>query len=274
MFNQLELPELFYSIASNLSDKEKLFLSWCSKATYCYLPLLKFNLIYDLYKIYNLHISKLFPEEKIKELIENNTIKLITINKNYIRWIYFRRIKIQLRMIDYDKMIKKFIKNGSNYLAMILMLKKDGMDQAFLTAVSNGHYHLVQLLIKNEANVQCNDNSAIIIASRNGHTSIAKLLIDEGANIHAQDTESIVLASGYGNCSMVKLLIESGANVSAQNNQSIIYASLRDHLEIAEILINNGADVRAQGNRAYHYALMFDYAEMAELLKNKEEFFY
>ena len=138
MFNQLELPELFYSIASNLSDKEKLFLSCCSKITYSYLPLLKFNSIYDLYKIYNLHIFKLFSEEKIKELIENNTIKLVIINKNYIRWIYFRRIKIQLRMIDYDKMIKKFIKNGSNYLAMILMLKKDGMDRAFLTAVSDG----------------------------------------------------------------------------------------------------------------------------------------
>ena len=269
MFNQLELPELFYSIASNLPDKEKIFLSCCSKITYSYLPLLKFNSIYDLYKIYNLYVDKLPSEEKIKELIENNTIKLVATTENYIRWIYFRRIKIQLFMIDYDKMIKKVIKNGYNYVAMILMLRKNSINQVFLTAVSNGYYHLVRLLIKNGANVQCYNNSAIISASRYGHFLIAKLLIDEGANIHAQDSDSIVIASSRGHYSIVKLLIESGANVSAQNNQSIIYASLHNHLKIAEILINNGA----RSNRAYHYSLAFDHEEIAELLKNKEEFF-
>ena len=46
--NQLLIPELFFLITINLSDKEKIFLTSCSKNILNYKLLLKFDKKYNL----------------------------------------------------------------------------------------------------------------------------------------------------------------------------------------------------------------------------------
>ena len=47
------LPELFYQISTNLNDKEKVFLTLCSKTVHRWKSLIKLDLEYDLDKINN-----------------------------------------------------------------------------------------------------------------------------------------------------------------------------------------------------------------------------
>ena len=96
--NPLSIPELFYQITINLNDKEKIFLTSCSKITYNSKSLIMLDSEYNLEKIHdklfrvkNIIIKELINSESIviniKELIENLIPKSIAIRSKYVRFI-------------------------------------------------------------------------------------------------------------------------------------------------------------------------------------------
>ena len=283
--NILILPELFYQISSNLNDKEKVFLTSCSKITYNLKSLIildsEYNLeINDRWRVKNIIIKEFTLESKIKELLENlipegcekvvltfGDPESITVHPKYVKFI---SNNTNIKLFHNAEIIEKIVSYGCSYLAMKIMLNNndsiDNINKQFIKASRYGYLPVVKLLIDLGANIHINDDSAIIWASSNGHLSIVELLINSGANIHAQNNQAIICASCQGYLSIVKLLIESGADIHVQNDQAIINASYQGYLSMVKLLIESGANIHAQNNAAIISSARQGYTSVVKLL--------
>ncbi|KAJ7483655.1 ankyrin repeat domain-containing protein [Mycena latifolia] len=132
----------------------------------------------------------------------------------------------------------------------------EDMDAALCAASSNGHIHLVQLLIDAGAKINAQDDyygHPLAAASQNGHEPVVQLLIKKGADVNAQGGRfgnALQAASMDGHKSVVQLLIEKGAEVNAQGGRfgnALQAASQNGHKSVVQLLIEKGADVNAQG---------------------------
>ncbi|KAJ7444159.1 hypothetical protein FB451DRAFT_1413275 [Mycena latifolia] len=135
----------------------------------------------------------------------------------------------------------------------------EDMDAGLCAASSNGHIHLVHLLIDAGATINSKDvhyGNALYATSEAGHESVVQLLIEKGADVDAQGGgygNALQAASWHGNESVVQLLIEKGADVNAQGGfygNALQAASHKGHKSVVQLLIEKGADVNAQGG---HY---------------------
>ncbi|KAJ7444220.1 ankyrin repeat domain-containing protein [Mycena latifolia] len=135
---------------------------------------------------------------------------------------------------------------------------------ALCTASSNGHIHLVQLLIDAGAKINSWDvhyGNALDVASLNGHKSVVQLLIEKGADVNLQEGyygNALQAASLNGHKSVVQLLIEKGVDVNAQGGyygNALQAASINGHKPVVQLLIKKDADVNAQGGQ-YGNALL------------------
>jgi ankyrin repeat protein len=84
--------------------------------------------------------------------------------------------------------------------------------------------------------------TALILASMNGHKEIVELLLKNGADIEAKDSDgrtALMWASTYGHSAIVELLLKNGADIEAKDSHgwtALIWASARGHKEIVELL--------------------------------------
>ena len=271
--NPLFIPELFYQIATNLDDKEKIFLTSCSKVTHSFKSLLILDLAYNLeeindkWHVKNIIIGEFSLENKIKELIKDLIPKSIVVNSKYVKFV---SNNTNIKLFHNKKIIKKLISCEYPYLAMKIMLNNDesinNINEQLIEASRRGYSCIIKLLINLGADISIYDNRAIIAASHYGHLDTVKLLIDSGADICAQDNQAIFNASYEGHLSVVKLLIDSGANIHAQNNQAIIFASWKGHLSVVKLLVESGANIHAQNNQAIIYASEEGHLSIVKLL--------
>ncbi|KAJ7434237.1 hypothetical protein FB451DRAFT_1195524 [Mycena latifolia] len=155
------------------------------------------------------------------------------------------------------------------------------MDVALCAASSNGHIHLVQLLIDAGAKINFkNDHygNALYAASDAGHESVVQLLIEKGADVNAQGghfRNALQAASANGHKSVVQLLIEKGADVNPPGGHygnALQTASWNGYESVVQLLIEKGADVNAQGGiygNALQAALEGGHESVAQLLIEK-----
>ena len=119
--NPLFFPELFYQIAINLNDKEKIFLTSCSKITYNFKSLLILDSEYDLeeindrWRVKNIFIKDFSLENKIKELIKDLIPESIVVNSKYINFI---SNNTNFKLFYNGEIIKKLISYDYCYLSM------------------------------------------------------------------------------------------------------------------------------------------------------------
>ncbi|KAJ7483667.1 ankyrin repeat domain-containing protein [Mycena latifolia] len=132
----------------------------------------------------------------------------------------------------------------------------EDMVAALCAASSNGHIHLVELLIDAGAKINSEDvhyGNALYAAAEAGHEPVVQLLIEKGADVNAQGGHfgnALQAASVNENESMVQLLIKKGADVNAQGGpygNALQAASWNGHESVVQLLIEKGADVNAQG---------------------------
>ncbi|KAJ7483684.1 ankyrin repeat domain-containing protein [Mycena latifolia] len=155
------------------------------------------------------------------------------------------------------------------------------MDAALCAASSNGHIHLVQLLIDAGATINSNGvhyGNALYAASEAGHDPVVQLLIENGADVNAQGGDygnALQAASSNGHELVVQLLIKKGADVNAQGGgyENPLQAALvNGHESVVQLLIKKGADVNAQGGffgNALQAASMDGHKLVVELLIEK-----
>ncbi|KAJ7487011.1 ankyrin repeat-containing domain protein [Mycena latifolia] len=130
------------------------------------------------------------------------------------------------------------------------------MGAALCAASSNGHIHLVQLLI--DAGAKMNSQydlygHPLTAASENGHDLVVQLLIEKGADVNAQGGHygnALQAASAAGHKSVVEHLIQKGADSNVQGGyyeNALQAASIHGHEAVVQLLIEKGGDLNAQG---------------------------
>ncbi|KAJ7444186.1 ankyrin repeat domain-containing protein [Mycena latifolia] len=157
----------------------------------------------------------------------------------------------------------------------------EDMDAALCAASSNGHIHLVQLLIDAGAKINSQDDYygyPLAAASENGHKPVVQLLIENGAEVNAEGGDygnALHNASLGGHAPVVHLLIQHGAEVNAQGGDygnALQAASTKGHKSVVQLLIENSADVNAQGRdngNALQAAALHGHESVVQLLIEK-----
>ena len=181
----LIFPELFCLISVNLNDKEKIFLISTSKIIYNFKSLLvldsEYNLeeVNDKWRAKNIHIKEF--SLKIKELIKDLIPGSIMVNSKYAKFV---SNNINIKLFFNKHIIEELISYGYHYLATKIILNNDNsIDNKFKEVSHWGYPNTVKLLIDLGADINANDNQAIIDASIWGSLPLVKLLIELGAAI-------------------------------------------------------------------------------------------
>ena len=128
-------------------------------------------------------------------------------------------------------------------------------------AACSGHYDIVQILIKNGADVNAQIGplgTALQVACGEGHGDIVQLLIENGADVNAQAGfygTALQAAAMAAHMSIIQQLLEKGADVSAPGgfHGSALLAACASRgngmnaESILLLLIKKGANVNSQG---------------------------
>ena len=186
--NILTFPELFCLISTNLNDKEKIFLTSCSKIMHNFKSLVILNSEYSLEEIddrwhaKNIFIKDFSSENKIKKLIKDLIPESIIVNSKRIKFIsnntnikLFHNEEIIFQLISYEY---------SLYLTMKILLNDDGPQK------------LKQLFIPLHESAN-SINKQFPKAPHYDYPFIVKLLIDLGVDIPVNDNEAIITVSWW-----------------------------------------------------------------------------
>ena len=106
-----------------------------------------------------------------------------------------------------------------------------------------GYLEIVKYLVESGADVQAQNNQALINASRSNHFEVVKYLIENGANIQDQDNLALIYACYYNCLKIVKYLIDQGADVQARSNQALVNAKKNNEFKLIELLVKYGAKI-------------------------------
>lgn len=123
-----------------------------------------------------------------------------------------------------------------------------------LIACKEGYYHIVKLLLDNEADVNfcgfLNDTSPLFAACRFNKKDIVQLLLDKGANMNlcrgGDDYSPLSIACRENLEDIVELLLnkKADANLCGNDKTSPLYfASANNNEKILDLLLKGGADV-------------------------------
>ncbi|XP_076088538.1 uncharacterized protein LOC143058950 [Mytilus galloprovincialis] len=119
-------------------------------------------------------------------------------------------------------------------------------------ASEKGHLDVVQLLLKNNAEVsRCNEvlESSLFVACNRGHTDIVRQLLQGKADVNQCNCyreSPLGVACKGGHTDIVKLLLMNNADVILCNDEEespLFFACDRGHKDIVELLLENNADV-------------------------------
>ena len=125
----------------------------------------------------------------------------------------------------------------------------DGNKTALHLAAEYGQIDIVQLLLKEGADVDCNDNlnkiTPLILAATKGRSEIVSILIGYNADF-SKNKFALHQASKMGHLETVKVLLSAGFDVNAEDrchNRALHHAAENGHTDIVIILIQAGADI-------------------------------
>lgn len=158
---------------------------------------------------------------------------------------------------------------GESRLAIIQMLMekgvvanaKEGVLMSALRAAScNGYSQIVELLLRNGANVNAQDeelDTALYLACRfGGNADTVRVLFDYGAKViekGGNNMYALHAASRHRNSKIVELLLKNGADVNArdEDNETALYIACgsRGNADTVRVLLCYGADINAKGGR-------------------------
>ena len=141
-------------------------------------------------------------------------------------------------------------------------------DSAVIWASISGHLEVVKYLVSIGADIHAHDDFAVRYASRLGHLEFVKYLVSVGANIHVFNDEAVRDASENGHLEVVKYLVSVGADIHADDDWAVRFASIYDHLEVVKYLVSVGADIHANDDYAVRLASENGHFEVVEYIKS------
>lgn len=156
-------------------------------------------------------------------------------------------LHLSLDFFDTSELLLKFNANPNKktYTANMTPL---------MFAATDGNFDMVQLLLKNNANIDAvNDHhkSSLILAIQTMQYDVAKLLILKNAKINVEDSignTALYYAIISGNTETVKLLLENGARIN--RTHFLLHSCIRHKfVDIAKVLIESGDNINARDDK-------------------------
>ena len=147
--------------------------------------------------------------------------------------------------------------------------QKYAVERSYLDAIQMGHDDVVKYFVEEKKDYV--DIQQLVPAARNGHFKIVEYLLKKGANPTLGGSEALHAASSNGYIEIVKLLVQNGARPTAGNSKALIGAANGGHLEIVKYLLSlkkgQRADSRAQESHALVEAAENGHLEIVKELK-------
>lgn len=149
---------------------------------------------------------------------------------------------------------------------------------ALLVAAHCGHETVVDLLIRNHAQLAVVDESgatALHLAASRGHYAVLELLVVESGLVEATNFDgqtALRVAADRGQINAMEVLLRHNAKVNARAEKlmtALHAAAKRGDAEITQLLISHGADLEAKDGTmmtALHYACDAGHREVIGLL--------
>ncbi|QOR34308.1 ankyrin repeat domain-containing protein [Clostridium sp. 'deep sea'] len=225
----------------------------------------------------------------IKLLIEHGADPNVHSEYNLITALSIVINKGNLKIIDY-LLVKGAnpsfaIANAvaGNDIALVKYLIKHGASadagyprEAFIIACDNENYEIIDLLLNNGANIECQAefnfgpySTSLEIATYNSNLKLMEYLIGKGANYD----RCLNYAIAGNSLEATKYLLAIGANPDVKNDLfiPILFSVQNNKLDFVKVLIDYGADINIQNNQgktALDIAIENNYHDIIELLKN------
>lgn len=130
----------------------------------------------------------------------------------------------------------------------------------FFRAVKTNNGNLVKQLMSGGAT---NLDSEFLGAALGGYIAMAKFFLDLNADIEADNNDALVEAAGNGDLPMVKFLLDNGAPATDKDLKD---AALYGHLEIVKLLVQNGSEIT---DKAIEYAEFNNHMNIVNYLENQ-----
>lgn len=156
-----------------------------------------------------------------------------------------------------DRLVEAINKGDANEVRLLVggaEINKEGFDGVrhvtpLNAAIMNGNVELVQLLIKNGADLRQSINGKVLVLA--GSKAVARILMDEGADvnvINSYGSTPLMNASGF-DFELVGFYIERGADLNYINTEgvgAIHVAAHKSKYDVAKLLVDSGVDVNKQ----------------------------
>lgn len=132
----------------------------------------------------------------------------------------------------------------------------------------------------NFRNEYYDNQTSLMVAAYKGHLNVVDLLIRNGADLECSTPENgftaLFYAAFYAHKNVVEKLLKNGANINHLNlgGETVLFRSAYDgHVEIVDILLRNGINKNVKdafGNDALHYAESQGHSEIVNLLRGEK----
>lgn len=152
------------------------------------------------------------------------------------------------------ELAKKFIAKGADI--------HNQADQPFRNAASNGQAETLKYFL--EQGSFRPDSETFIDSARNGHTKVVELLLKQGADIHAKDDDALVWAAAHGHSETATLLLDNGANINAQGREAVLWAARNGHNDVLDVFLKRGIDIFDQNECPVNEAIYNNHLSVAQ----------
>jgi ankyrin repeat protein len=141
--------------------------------------------------------------------------------------------------------VERLLDGGANVNGPSILLNRES---PVLLASENGHFAVVELLVKHNARLNITDptkETALTKAAKHGHNSVIRLLLDNGAKFSPKEHSTIHEAARRGFTYVVEWCLEKGEDVNSYVHNlgtPLHLAASRGHRDTIKLLISHGAD--------------------------------
>lgn len=126
--------------------------------------------------------------------------------------------------------------------------------RVFMKACTRGYIHIIEYLLDNCESrnfnkkdiIRAEDSRLLVFACQFGCISQVELFIKNGADVNARNGSALEHVCSNGKYDIAKLLIGNGADV--KNNNALMYAYKNDYPHIIKLLLDNGAYIYKNNN--------------------------
>lgn len=137
-----------------------------------------------------------------------------------------------------SKMVKLLLDNGAYATATYYCSELSILERA----VRDGYIKIVKILLKHDINIK--KELALRYSAGDGRAAIVELLLKNGANVHADNDIALLCSVAGEHYEVTIALLKAGANVNSRNDTPLRSSVAKVNLALTAKLLECGANIR------------------------------